>query len=89
MLDLPQIPVIMCMDSQSVYNTMVKLGTTDEKRLMIDSMGLRKSYENREIMEFRRIKGDDNPADAMTKREYKPPDFSSLPRGTTDISCIR
>lgn len=72
MLDLPKIPVIICMDSQSVYNTMVKLGTTDEKRLMIDIMGLRESYENREVMEFRRIKGDDNPADAMTEKDFNP-----------------
>jgi hypothetical protein len=45
----------------------VKLGTTKEKRLMIDIMALRQSYERRELTEIRWIKGDDNPADAMTK----------------------
>ena len=34
---------------------------------MIDIMGLRQSYERREINEIRWIDGADNPADAMTK----------------------
>jgi hypothetical protein len=46
---------------------LVKLGTTEEKRLMIDIMALRQSYEQREITEIRWIDGKDNPADAMTK----------------------
>jgi hypothetical protein len=45
----------------------VKLGTTKEKRLMIDIMALRQSYERREITEIRWINGEDNPADAFTK----------------------
>jgi len=45
----------------------VQLGTTTEKRLMIDIMALRESYEGREIDEIRWIAGADNPADAMTK----------------------
>jgi hypothetical protein len=66
-LDLPQIPVIVCSDSKSLYDCLVKLGTTNEKRLMIDIMSLRESYENREITEVRWINGKDNPADACTK----------------------
>jgi len=46
---------------------MTKLRTTVEKRVMIDIMGLRQSYERREINEIRWIDGADNPADAMTK----------------------
>jgi hypothetical protein len=61
------IPLILCTDSYSLYDCMTKLGTTAEKRLMIDIMGLRQSYERREISEIRWINGDDNPADAMTK----------------------
>ena len=60
-------PVIVCTDSYSLYECLVKLGTTGEKRLMIDIMGLRESYERREIEEIRWINGEDNPADAMTK----------------------
>lgn len=66
MLDLPEIPIIVCMDSKSVYDCMVKLGTTNEKRLMIDVMGLRDAHEAREISEFRWVIGtDNNAADAM------------------------
>lgn len=67
-LQLPRIPVIVCTDSRSLYECLVKLGTTHEKRLMIDIMSLRESYENREIAEVRWINGKDNPADACTKK---------------------
>ena len=46
---------------------MVKLSTTQEKRLMVDVMAMRQSYERRIITEIRLIKGDSNPADVMTK----------------------
>ncbi|KAM4062459.1 DUF1421 multi-domain protein [Hirsutella rhossiliensis] len=66
-LNLPPIPLIVCTDSYSLYECLVKLGTTKEKRLMIDIMALRQSYEKREITDIRWINGADNPADAMTK----------------------
>ena len=66
-LALPAIPIVVCTDSYSLYECLVKLGTTKEKRLMIDIMALRQSYERREIAEIRWINGEDNPADAMTK----------------------
>ena len=59
--------MMICTDSKSLYECLVKLGTTHEKRLMIDVMSLRQSYERREITEMRWIKGDNNPADSMTK----------------------
>lgn len=62
-----RIPLSMCIDSRSLYECLVKLGTTQEKRLMIDLLCLRQSYERREITEILWIKGDKNPADAMTK----------------------
>ncbi|KAK1907589.1 hypothetical protein P3342_005916 [Pyrenophora teres f. teres] len=66
-LGIPEIPLVVCTDSYSLYECLVKLGTTKEKRLMIDIMALRQSYERREITEIRWINGDDNPADAFTK----------------------
>ncbi|KYK57237.1 hypothetical protein DCS_04244 [Drechmeria coniospora] len=66
-LQIPTIPLIMCTDSYSLYECLVKLGSTTEKRLMIDIMAIRQSYERREISEIRWINGSDNPADAMTK----------------------
>lgn len=66
-LGLEDIPNIVCTDSFSLYECLVKLGTTKEKRLMIDIMSARQSYERRELTEVRWINGGDNPADAMTK----------------------
>lgn len=65
-LSIPNIPMVVCTDSYSPYEFLVKLGSTREKLLMIDIMALRQSYERREIMEIRWINGEDNPADAMT-----------------------
>ena len=61
------IPLIVCTDSKSLYDCLVKLGTTQEKRLMVDIMCLRQAYERREITEVRWIDGNSNPADSMTK----------------------
>jgi hypothetical protein len=61
------VPIVLCTDSKSLYDCLVKLGTTAEKRLMIDIMCLRQAYERREIAEVKWIKGNTNPADSMTK----------------------
>jgi len=66
-LDDSSIPLVICTDSRSLYDCLTKLGTTHEKRLMIDIMVLRQAYENRDIAEVRWIDGKDNPADALTK----------------------
>lgn len=61
------IPLIQVTDSKSLYDCLVRLGTTQEKRLMIDVMCLRQAYERRLITEVKWIDGEANPADAMTK----------------------
>ena len=61
------LPLTICTDSKSLYDCLVKLGTTQEKRLMIDLMCLRQSYERREIAEVRWIDRNTNPADTITK----------------------
>ena len=66
-LKLKPLPLIVCTDSFSLYECIVKLGTTKEKHLMIDIMALRQMYERRELIEVRWINGVSNPADAMTK----------------------
>jgi hypothetical protein len=47
------ISIVVCTDSFSLYECLVKLGTTKEKRLMIDIMALRQLYERRKLYEIR------------------------------------
>ncbi|EKD20888.1 polyprotein [Drepanopeziza brunnea f. sp. 'multigermtubi' MB_m1] len=46
--------VVVCIDSYSLYECIVKLGTIKEKRLMIDIIAIRESYERREL--FKHLK---------------------------------
>jgi hypothetical protein len=66
-LRLPEILLIICIDSYLLYECIVKLGTTQEKRLMIDIIFLRQSYKRRKITEIKWIHNQNNPADALTK----------------------
>jgi hypothetical protein len=59
--------LILLTNSKFLYDCLVKLDTIAEKRLMIDLMCLRQSYERREIAEIRWIDENINLADAMTK----------------------
>ncbi|EED13533.1 conserved hypothetical protein [Talaromyces stipitatus ATCC 10500] len=63
------LPLVICTDSKSLYDCLVKLGTTQEKRLMINLMCLHQSYKRQEITEVKWIDGNSNPADAMTKNK--------------------
>ena len=62
--------MIICTDSKSLYDCLVRLSSTVEKRLMVDIMCLRESYERKEIAEIQWIDKDNNPADAMTKTNF-------------------
>jgi len=44
-LAIPRLLIIVCTDSYSLYEYLVKLGTTKEKRLIIDIIVLYQSYE--------------------------------------------
>jgi hypothetical protein len=61
------LPLLLCTDSKSLYECLVKLGTTHKKRLMVDIMCLCQSHERHEITEVIWIDRDSNPANAMTK----------------------
>jgi hypothetical protein len=49
----PEILLVICTNLYSLYECLVKLGTTQEKRLIIDILALRQSYERRKIAEIR------------------------------------
>ena len=59
--------MVLCTNSKSLYDCLVKLGTTQEKRLIVDLMCLQQSYERREITEIKWISSGTNLADAITK----------------------
>jgi hypothetical protein len=59
--------IIIYIDSFSLYECLVKLGTTNKKHLMINLMAIQQAYECREIVEIVWIKGNHNPANSMTK----------------------
>jgi hypothetical protein len=56
MLDLilnKDIPLIICTDSKSLYNCLIKLSITQEKRLIIDVISMREAYKRREIAQVK------------------------------------
>ena len=59
--------LIICINFKSLYECFVKLKIIYEKRLMIDVMNFRQSYEKREIIEIRWIDENNNSVDFMTK----------------------
>jgi len=52
-INLLSIPLVVCTDSYSLYECIIKLGTTREKRLMIDIIALREMYERCELVDMR------------------------------------
>ena len=66
------ISLILCIDSKSLYDYLVRLRTTNEKKFMINIMNFRQFYERRKIIEIRWIDEDKNPADAITKAKTTP-----------------
>ena len=41
--------LVICTNSKSLYNCLVKLSITQEKRLIIDVISMREAYKRREI----------------------------------------
>jgi hypothetical protein len=77
------ISLILVTDSKSLYDCLIRLGTTVEKRLMIDVMTLRQSYKRRQITEVKWISEINNSANSMIKAKS----FSTL-KSVIDINQI-
>jgi hypothetical protein len=52
-LGLPLTPIIICTNSYLLYKCLIKLGTTKEKRLIIDIIAIRQLYKRRELIKIR------------------------------------
>jgi hypothetical protein len=63
----PEILLVICINSYFLYECLVKLGTIQEKRLMIDILALQQLYERKKIAEICWIYNRDNPANALIK----------------------
>jgi hypothetical protein len=83
MLDNILISLILITDSKFLYNCLIDLSITIEKRLMIDVMTLRQFYERREITEMISIHEIKNLVDFMIKTK-----FSSTLKTMIDINQI-
>ncbi|EKD17831.1 retrotransposon nucleocapsid protein [Drepanopeziza brunnea f. sp. 'multigermtubi' MB_m1] len=66
-LEIFEVFIVVCTDLYSFYECFVKLGTIKEKRLMIDIIAFKQSYERRELAKVKWIKRKDNLTDFITK----------------------
>jgi hypothetical protein len=75
--------LILVIDSKSLYDCLVRLDIIVKKRLMMNIMILKQSYERREITEIKWIHESNNSVDSMTKSKS----FSAL-KTIIDINRI-
>eukprot|EP00171_Calliarthron_tuberculosum_P023237 IDg23237t1 len=67
-----KIPIFLFTDSKSIFDTITKLSSVSEKRLLIDISSLRQSYSSGEISNIGHILSEFNPADPLTKKMNSP-----------------
>jgi hypothetical protein len=63
----PEILLVICTNSYFLYECLIKLGTTQEKRLIIDILALLQLYERKKIAEIRWTYNRGNFANALIK----------------------
>ena len=63
------LPLILYTNFKLIYKYLIKLGTTQEKRFIINIMCLYQLYKRREIAKVKQINRNSNPVDAMTKNK--------------------
>ena len=61
------LPLILYTNPKLIYKCLIKLGTMQEKRLIINIICLYQLYKRREIAKIKWINRDSNPIDTITK----------------------
>jgi hypothetical protein len=77
------VSLILCIDSKSLYDCLIKLDMTQKKRLMINVINFRQLYERRKITKMKWIHEVNNSIDFMMKSKT----FSTL-KTLIDINTI-
>ncbi len=77
------ISLILCTDSKSLYDCLIKFDMTQKKRFMINVMSLRQSYERRKITKIKWIHEINNSINSMIKSK-----ISSILKTLIDINTI-
>ena len=62
-----ELPLILYIDLKLLYKCLIKLGTTQEKRLIINIIYLYQLYKRREIIKVKWINSNSNPTNLITK----------------------
>jgi hypothetical protein len=65
--NLPEIPIVLYIDSKFLYEYIIKLGITKKKYLIINIITIRQAYEKKKLFEICYINRQDNPIDTITK----------------------
>jgi hypothetical protein len=65
--NLPEIPIVLYIDSKFLYKCIIQLGITKEKHLIINIIAIRQAYKKKELFEIRYINKQDNPVDTIIK----------------------
>lgn len=81
------IPLVLYTDSKSLFDSIVGMNSTTEKRLLIDLSLLRERYELRELTEVVWIPSEENPADALTKENASPALMSLLQKNKISVNA--
>jgi hypothetical protein len=80
-----KVPVTILTDGKSLFDVINRNSATSERRLMIDVSATRQAYEHHEISDVGFIRTSNNPADALTKREYNAALKDILTTGRLDL----
>jgi len=79
-----EIPVLIMTDSKSLFDTITKLTTVSEKRLLIDIAAIRETYRTGDLTNVAHVSTEYNLADSFTKKTRSTQLRGLMETGTID-----